>query len=253
MALKQGFIVITVGFDIVAPLDIAIGRIGEIAQLEDQQYILARQDIDDRFQQGTDIPGDPLFPEPEEDEQTVGDTDGGSTGIDIGHEYFKLTIAAEEIRCDIQTADEIADHKGPDNDPDDDQHFLVALKSSDDCQFIFELILMSAPVDKADDIDRQPEKQRYDHGRKAIHQDQTDDDLGDLHQDRDQEIVAGLFGDQQFTQDVEESVEQIQQHDIDAVDAIGAFFREDDRKDRGEHHDRHEPALLIGREIAREE
>ena len=59
-----------VRLDIVAPLDIAVSRIGEIPHLYDEQHILSGDDVDDRFQRCADIPCDPLFSESEEDEQT---------------------------------------------------------------------------------------------------------------------------------------------------------------------------------------
>ena len=69
------------GIDVAAPLDVAVGRVGDVAKLQHQQDILSGQDVDGRFQQRTDIPGDPLFPESEEDEESVGDADRRGAGV----------------------------------------------------------------------------------------------------------------------------------------------------------------------------
>ena len=49
------------GADVAAPFNISVRRIGKITDLQHQQDILSGDDVDDRFQQRTYIPGDPLL------------------------------------------------------------------------------------------------------------------------------------------------------------------------------------------------
>ena len=61
--------------DVLRPLDIAVGGVREIADLQHQQHVLSGEDIDRRLQQRADVPGNPLLPNTEQDEQTVADAD----------------------------------------------------------------------------------------------------------------------------------------------------------------------------------
>lgn len=78
------------GLDVLRPLDVAVGGIGEVARLEHQQHPLAGDDIDGSLQQGADIPGDPLFTVTQQDEHTIGDADRTGAGIPGSRRWFPV-------------------------------------------------------------------------------------------------------------------------------------------------------------------
>ena len=105
--------------DVAGPADIAVGGVGEVAQLEHQQHVLAGEDIDYRLEGGAYIPGYPLLPDTEEDEQSVGYTDGGGAGVYVSHPGLYGLVAAEQVGGYIEVGHEVAEHDRPDDDAGD--------------------------------------------------------------------------------------------------------------------------------------
>ena len=91
---------------------------------------------------------------------------------------------------------------------------------------------MLVPVDEADDVDRKPEEEGRRHGREAVGEQDADEYLDELHKDRDDEVPLGLLRDEQFAEDVEEGVGEVERHYDAALDAVDVLLRKDDGADR---------------------
>ena len=126
--------------NVFCPFDISVGCIGQVADFEHQEHILSGQDIDGRFQQGTNVPGDPLLPEAEQDKQAIGHADRRGAGVHITHDGFQRLISAEKISSQIQARQKISDPDGPHNDSDEDQNLLPAAETTNLGQLLLVLV-----------------------------------------------------------------------------------------------------------------
>ena len=168
------------GLDVLRPLDVAVGGIGEVARLEHQQHPLAGDDIDGSLQQGADIPGDPLFTVTQQDEHTIGDADRTGAGIQVADDGFQCRRGGKQA-LDLQRGEEIAYHHRPQNNAGEYKNLLLSRQAADLGEFFLLPVLVTVPIDKADDINGDPEEQRGGHSGEAVGKHHADKDLGDLH------------------------------------------------------------------------
>lgn len=235
--------------NVFGPLDIAVGGVGQEARLEYQQHILAGEDVDGNFQEGADIPCKPLLTETEQDKQAIRNTDRRSAGIEVADNRLNKLVAAEQVGGDIEVREEVTDHNGPDDNAGNDSHFSPTAEFANLGQFFLLLVRVTVPVDEADDINGDPEEQRDRHGGETIAQNHTGGNFDQLDKQGNNEVPFTLLGNQQFAEDVEESVSQIKGHDDFAVDAVGVLFRENKSKDDRQNQDAEKPHLFIGRKV----
>ena len=106
--------------DVLRPLDVAVGGVREIADLQHQQDVLTGENVDGRLEERADVPRDPLLPDPEQDEQTVADADSGSARVQIADPRLQRLIPSEKIGSDVQRGEEIAHAERPHNNARND-------------------------------------------------------------------------------------------------------------------------------------
>ena len=234
-----------VGLYVFRPLNEAIGRVREVPELQDEKHVLTGEDVDDPLENRGDEPRDPLLTVSEQDEHTVRDTDRGRAGVEVADDILERVVPTEEVGRDVESGEEPADDNSPDDDAGDDEDGGETGELSDLGEVVLLLVGMLVPVDEADDVDREPEEEGRRHGREAVGEQDADEYLNDFDEDRDDEVPLGLLRDEQFAEDVEEGVGEVERHYDAALDAVDILLRKDDGADRRQDEDREEPDFLI--------
>ena len=227
------------------PLDIAVCRICQITKLEDQKNELPGEHIDDTFKNRTDVPGYPLLAVSHQNKNSVADPDSRYTGIQIADDVFKRYVSMKKIRCNIKRREKISDEDRPYKNSNDNKHLNDTGEPADLGEFSLLSVRMAVPGYKADYVDRKPEKKCRCHGGKSICAHHTNSDFCNFNKNRNNKIPLALLGNQQFTEDVQKSIQQVQSHDNASADAISVFLREYKCADDCEYQNAEEPAFFI--------
>lgn len=246
---EAGFLV---GLYVFRPLNEAVGRVREVPELENEEDVLTGENIYDALENRGDEPRDPLLTVSEQNEHAVRDTDRGRAGVEVADDILERVVPTEEVGRDVESGEEPADDNSPDDDAGDDEDGGETGELSDLGEVFLLLVGMLVPVDEADDVDRKPEEEGRRHGREAVGEQNADEYLNDFDEDRDDEVPLGLLRDEQFAEDVEEGVGEVERHYDAALDAVDILLRKYDGADRRQDEDREEPDFLIEREVVPE-
>ena len=109
---------------------------------------------------------------------------------------------------------------------------------------------MFIPVHEADDIDGNPEKQRYRHGGESVRAYDADKYFHHFDKQRYDEIPFTLLGNQKFARDIRYNIHQIQyRNQFRVYRKFIGIFRENETEHDGKYENGYIPDFFVRREI----
>ena len=150
-------------FYVFVPFDISISGVCQIARFKHKQHPHSRDNVQGNFEEGDDIPSNPLFLISKQYEKPIRNSHRAAACVEIAAYFFKGRLRGENAVFCVNQCEKIANSNSPHNYADYYGNALPAAELSHLGKFGLFFVRVFVPYKEGDYVDWNPEEYRCCH------------------------------------------------------------------------------------------